>query len=186
MINTNYVNAIKNKEDIDRMKKTLINKCFRDYLMFIIGINTGLKVCDLLNLKFRDVMNNGNIKNQIILHGKEYPITKSMSRDLYIYYERLDIEDESRFLFEKGIGKDPIGRSHAYRILNNVAAEVGLKEKVGMHTLRKTYGYHYYKEFRDIRYLQNLFNHSAPSITLKYIGAIEYVESDQAKENFEL
>ncbi|MCZ8518391.1 MULTISPECIES: tyrosine-type recombinase/integrase [Paenibacillus] len=65
--------------------------------------------------------------------------------------------------------KQNIGRVQAYRILNRAAAEVGLSE-IGTHTLRETFGYHFYKRYKDVALLQQIFNHSAPSITLRYIG----------------
>ena len=61
-------------------------------------------------------------------------------------------------------------RQQAYKIINNVAKEVGIKEKIGTHTLRKTFGYHAYNKGYDIAIIQMLFNHSSPSVTLRYIG----------------
>ncbi|MCF8011626.1 MAG: tyrosine-type recombinase/integrase [Clostridiales bacterium] len=55
-------------------------------------------------------------------------------------------------------------------MLNEAARSVGVKDKIGTHTLRKTFGYHAFKKGYDITILQKLFNHSAPSITLRYIG----------------
>jgi len=43
-------------------------------------------------------------------------------------------------------------------------------EEIGTHTLRKTFGYHFYKKTNDIALLMELFNHSSQSITLRYIG----------------
>lgn len=182
----NYVESIKDKAQIDKMKKVLKMKNFRDYLMFTIGINTGLKVCELLNLRFQDVMNCGKINEFIRLHNKEYYINKSVSVAILEYYRSLGIEEESQYIFSKKAGSEPIGRSHAYRILLNAAIEVGLSKKIGMHTLRKTYGYHHFQEFGDIKYLQTLFNHSAPSVTLKYIGVECSKISDVKKVDFEL
>lgn len=61
-------------------------------------------------------------------------------------------------------------RQQAYKILNSVAKDVGIKEKIGTHTLRKTFGYHAHKICYDITLIQKLFNHSSPSVTLRYIG----------------
>jgi len=46
----------------------------------------------------------------------------------------------------------------------------GIKEPVGTHTMRKTFGYHAYKKGLDLAVIQKLLNHSSPSITLAYIG----------------
>lgn len=47
------------------------------------------------------------------------------------------------------------------------------------------YGYHHYKRNKDVATLQMLFNHSAPSITLKYIGITDD-EIDKSLEYFSL
>ncbi|PFH99668.1 site-specific integrase, partial [Bacillus thuringiensis] len=80
--------------------------------------------------------------------------------------------------------KKPITRIQAYRIMNAAAEKVGLDE-IGTHTLRKTFGYHYYQKTKDVVMLQTIFNHSAPSITLRYIG-IQQDEIDKSLEDFSL
>ena len=94
----------------------------------------------------------------------------------------MDFED---YIFQsrKGANK-PITRVQAYRILNSSAQKIGLEE-IGTHTLRKTFGYHFYNQTKDIALLQELFNHSAPSVTLRYIG-INQDKIDQAYDNFSL
>lgn len=57
----------------------------------------------------------------------------------------------------------------AWKILNTAAKEVGLDE-IGRHTLRKTFGYHFYQKYKDVAVLQQIFNHSSPSVTMRYIG----------------
>ena len=68
-------------------------------------------------------------------------------------------------------------------IIYNVAKSVGIKERIGTHTLRKTFGYHAYNNGYDITLIQKLFNHSSPQITLRYIG-IEQDEIDYSYNNF--
>ena len=78
------------------------------------------------------------------------------------------MQDED-YLFPSRKGDKPITRVQAYRILNAVADKLGLEE-IGTHTLRKTFGYHHYQQYKDVAVLQDIFNHSSPSITLRYIG----------------
>ncbi|WP_082446722.1 tyrosine-type recombinase/integrase [Cytobacillus solani] len=47
--------------------------------------------------------------------------------------------------------------------------EVGLEE-IGTHTLRKTFGYYFYKQYKDVAALQEIFNHSSPAVAVRYIG----------------
>ena len=56
--------------------------------------------------------------------------------------------------------------SVAYQIIRSM----GIKEKIGTHTLRKTFGYHAYIKTKNIALIQKLLNHSSPSVTLRYIG----------------
>ena len=58
----------------------------------------------------------------------------------------------------------------AYRIINNACFQAGITARIGTHTLRKTFGYHFYNKTKDVALLQCIFNHSAPSVTLAYIG----------------
>lgn len=90
-------------------------------------------------------------------------------------------DDEYLFQSQKGVNQ-PISRVQAYRILNEAAEELGLVE-IGTHTIRKTFGYFHYKKYHDVALLQKLFNHSAPSITLKYIG-IDQDVMDQTMKDF--
>lgn len=78
--------------------------------------------------------------------------------------------NDDDFLFRSREGENkPISRVRAYQLLTDAAKKVGLDE-IGTHTLRKTFGYWHYKQHKDIALLQELFNHSAPSVTLRYIG----------------
>ena len=83
-----------------------------------------------------------------------------------------------------GDGDYVIGREWAYRVLNRAGRMVGVSE-VGTHTMRKTFGYWHYKQYHDIALLQEIFNHSAPSITLRYIG-IRDEDKDESMKNFYL
>lgn len=60
-----------------------------------------------------------------------------------------------------------LDRSQVYRILNKAAQAVGVKKRIGTHTLRKTFGCHHYKKYNDIMLLQKIFNHSSPSVTIR-------------------
>ena len=62
---------------------------------------------------------------------------------------------------------------------------VGLEENIGTHSMRKTFGYHHYKQFKDVALLQKIFNHSSQQITLRYIG-IEQDQIDYSYNNFVL
>ena len=90
--------------------------------------------------------------------------------------------NDGDYLFPSRKGGKPIGRVQAYKILNAVATKVGLGE-IGCHTMRKTFGYWFYKQTKDVAQLQEILNHSAPSVTLRYIGINQDV-IDRAIDGF--
>ena len=89
------------------------------------------------------------------------------------------------YLFKSQKGNNrPISTSQAYRIIVTAGNNIGLTE-IGTHTMRKTFGYHHYQQYHDVALLQEIFNHSSPSITLRYIG-ISQDEIDKSYYNFSL
>ncbi len=77
----------------------------------------------------------------------------------------------AEYLFGRKRINKPISRSMAFKILRAAAEHVGLDE-IGTHMLRKTFGYHFYKQTKDVAMLQEIFNHSTsgqPSDTLESI-----------------
>lgn len=74
-----------------------------------------------------------------------------------------------------------ISRQQAHHVLNIVAEKLGV-EDVGTHTLRKTFGYWHYKQYADIAILQDIFNHSAPSITMRYIEITQDMKDKTIEE----
>ena len=52
----NFVEPIRSLEDIEKIKNLLKNRK-RDYLLFCFGINTGLRISDILSLNVVDVLN---------------------------------------------------------------------------------------------------------------------------------
>lgn len=98
---------------------------------------------------------------------KRIDMTPALQREFKAYVEG---KEDHEFLFKsrEGINK-PISRSMAYKILRAAAEYVGLDD-IGTHTLRKTFGYHFYKQTKDVAMLQEIFNHSDQRTTLRYIG----------------
>lgn len=173
------VNAIKSKKQIEKMKKVLsVNE--RNYCLFILGINTGLRISDLLSLKFYNILEKNKIKDSIRIKEKKTKKTNNIQLNsnakkalnlLIKYYKDKNIFSEDLYLFHSREGDNkPISRVHAWQILNEAAKKSKIKGQIGTHTLRKTFGYWAYKQGIDITLLQAIFNHSYPAITLNYIG----------------
>ncbi|MEU5512779.1 tyrosine-type recombinase/integrase [Streptomyces fungicidicus] len=168
----NFVQPIRDKDVLKGIKASLKKGSERNYMLFSVGINTGLRISDLLKLKKKDVFKK---KHLIIKEGKTgkkktFPIHEKLQLELKRYCK--DLEDED-YLFPSREGRNkPLTRYMAYRILREAAEEFEVYH-IGTHTLRKTFGYHFYKKKKDVAILQKIFNHSDPGITLRYIGIIQ-------------
>jgi site-specific recombinase XerD len=174
----NTVEPIRDEKKIKAMKVILKDKNIRDYALFTLGINTGLRISDLLNLRVNDVVaSSGDIKDNIYIRevktGKEkvFSINKTAKCAIKEYLSSMNSFSQDWFLFksQKGVNK-AISRVHAYETLNDAAKIIGINEKIGTHTLRKTFGYHARMKGVPIEVLQRIFNHAAPGITMRYIG----------------
>ncbi|WP_281868273.1 site-specific integrase [Brevibacillus parabrevis] len=172
----NFVEPIRNPGKIEEMKQLLLQQSERNYFLFVMGINTGLRISDLLRLKVADVKG----KSHIILVEK-----KTGKRKRFLINDNLRNEVDQyvigkkgdEYLFASTKRPLPITRVRAYQIINGAAKKIGLSE-IGTHTLRKTFGYHFYQRTKDIATLQMIFNHSHPSITLRYIGITQDLIDD--------
>lgn len=182
---SNTVQPIKDLKLIEAMKQGLLKRSYRDYAIFSFGINCGLRISDILPLKVGDIKNKThiNIREEKTNKEKSFPITPTM-RELLEPLMELKTDDTYVFRSKRG-ENNKLDRTMVYKIINEVAAQVGIKEKIGTHTLRKTFGYWHYKKFKDVAILQRIFNHAAPSVTMRYIGVTQE-EIDDSYMNFSL
>lgn len=182
----NTVQPIRDTKKINAMKTLLKAKDEKYYIMFRIGINVGLRVSDILKLKVSDVRNkdHATITEQKTNKTKRFLIPTSLQKELAKYIKDNNMADGDYLIQSRKGDNKPISRIQAYRVLNDVAEQLGLEE-VGTHTMRKTFGYHHYKKNHDVAILQDIFNHSAPSITLRYIGITDD-EKDNSLKDFDL
>jgi integrase len=185
----NFVQPIRDKEKLEEMKEELKKKGTRNYIMFYTGINTGLRVSDIIKLNYNDIRDlNGNMKSHITIiekktgKMKKFPIYNGLYSELEKYTRNMK---PSEYLFKSQMGNNKhITTTQAYRIIVNAGKNICLTE-IGTHTMRKTFGYWHYQQYHDVAMLQTIFNHSSPSITLKYIG-INQDEIDKSYRDFSL
>jgi len=172
------VEPIRNIDDIRKVEKYLEKHSKRDLLMFTIGTNCGLRISDIVALNVGDVRNKSHIEITEKKTGKfkKFPINSKL-KPMLEKFTKGKHSDEPLFTT---IFKNRMNRFGAYYIIKTACKQAGIKEKVGTHTMRKTFGYHHYKKFKDVAMLQKIFNHSSPMITLRYIG----IEQDQIDESY--
>jgi len=167
------VEPIRNLKDIKKVKRRLKDKT-RDLLLFTMGINNGLRISDLLSLKVGDVRDLEIGETITIREGKTgkknvLMVNGEVRRVLDRYLKEVKPNDED-YLFRSRKGKnEPISREYVNQMMKTWTK--GIKGNYGTHTMRKTFGYIQRKEYGvGWEILSKRFNHSSPSITMRYLG----------------
>ena len=184
------VQPIRETRKIEAMKKILRAGGKRNEMLFVLGINSALRISDLLSLTVSDILDeNGNVKEAVSLseqktgQNKLFPLNDAAKKVIAEYVEEARPDREAT-LFPSRKGGKAISRIQAWEILKNAAEEVGIPN-VGTHTLRKTFGYHIYMRTNNLGLVQKLLNHRSSVETLRYVG-IEQNEINNAYLNLNL
>jgi integrase len=164
----NTVEPIKNLGVISEILSYFEGENKRDYMLMFLGFNTGLRISDLLKLKSYEVREKEfiYIREQKTKKERKIPILPHVKQEIERYL--LEIQNQ-KYLFKGKYSDEHISRFRAYQILKFVQRKWSL-QSLGTHTLRKTFGYHFYKSTKDIATLMVILNHDRESMTLKYIG----------------
>lgn len=176
----NTVEPIRDINKINRIKGNLLKqKNPRDLLLFVLGINTGLRISDILPLKLSDVKDKmGDPKDYIYLTEKKthkqrkIVLNSEVKKALQIYFDKSKVYDLDTYLFtsEKDDRNRPLTKTMAWNLVNKWCRGVGILERVGTHTLRKTLGYQMRKNGIAIEVIQEMLGHSSVGVTSRYIG----------------
>lgn len=164
----NWVTPIKDEETLQIFEEALKQSDLKYYIMFEIGVGTGLQLQDILKYRVKDLRGKEFLTVHIGTRQIEltYRIPEELQEIIRTYTKELGDED---YVFHGHRPTSPLTREQAYRALKAVSLQVGISS-VGAQTMRKTFAWKYYKETGDIHFLQNLFNHATPSITYRFIG----------------
>lgn len=168
----------------------------RNKLLFLIGINIGIRASDLRTLRwsfFFDKTSDG------ISFKEFYTIQPKKQRKQHKYVKlffnnavKAAVEDyvgkysvdADDYLFSSRKGGVPIVEASLWRIVKDTAIEAGIRQNIGSHSLRKTFGFWCWHEAEDknkaLVVLQQIFNHSSSQVTLRYIGILD----DEVEEMF--
>ncbi len=186
----NTVEPIRDISQVIAIADYLKEKCVRDYVMWMCGIYTGLRISDILRLRVGDVRGKSHINMREMKTGKEkkFYISDELKK---VFKDYLPGKEDREYLFvsrqqtsrtHKDKIKKPPTRQRADQIIKEAAAQFGI-EYVGTHTMRKTFGYHWYMKHKSVAMLMVLFNHSSEAITLSYIGVNQDI-MDKSLKNF--
>lgn len=181
------VEPIREKEKIKKLFLYLNGSDPRYALIFKFGINTGLRISDIMPLKAKDIFNEKwqfreylTLTEKKTAKEKKIKLNATLRRciDQYVKNQRLAWDD---YIFQSQKG-GYLGRIQIYRVLKEAATDLGI-ENFGTHSLRKTWGYWTYKISKyNIGLIMDTFNHSSPGVTLRYIG----INQDQKDELYSI
>lgn len=157
-----YVEPIR---DMNQINALLDNLSIRDKMLVRLGMHTGLRISDLLELKVSDIKENMEIKEKKTGKTKRFRLPSDFLDELNSYIDTFCTD----WLFPSKKGT-PLGYQRAYQIIKKAAEKAGIPN-VGTHTMRKTFGYFAYHVHKvPLAHLMEALNHSSESHTLRYIG----------------
>lgn len=169
----NFVQPIRDPDLIQQLELFFKEKNVRDYILFLLGIYTALRISDILSLKVKDLKG----KNYLRIREKKTRRKKYNERTIELHpvlkrelKKYLKDKPDHEYVIKSRTGNNrPISRERAYMILKE-AAEAFNIDSLGCHSMRKTMGYHLYKKTQDLVLVQQALNHEDSSYTLRYIG----------------
>lgn len=192
LANEHAAEPLKNVDDIERISQYLVSEGrYRDNMLFIVGINFGLRVSDLLTLRFGHLIDDSfRFKTTFPILEKKTKKTRKVKKNRYITINDAVMDAVTLYLEHhpsklddymfKGEGNrsghknEPMHRNQVERILKGVVADLGIEVHASTHMLRKTFAYHQMmmsgNSPRKLLLLQKMFGHSSTMQTLDYIG----------------
>lgn len=170
---------IRNTEQLKLLKGYYLSEKpnARNYALIIIGLNTALRISDILNLTYGDIYDyQRNLwKTHIVVverkTGKQNRIymNQEIQRVLKEYSNPVLCSSSSWLFASQKQKEQPLSRYQAYRIVKDAGSFAGLDKCISCHSLRKTFGYHAWKQGTAPALLMNIFNHSSYQITKRYL-----------------
>lgn len=164
----NTVEPIRDMDLVMDIGDYLKERSERDYVLFMFGIYSGLRISDILAFRVRDIRGKDSVYIREKKTGKEkrFPINDELKP---ILSEYINGKKDFEYLFKSpNYPNKPISRQQAYNIISQAGKVFGL-DSIGTHTLRKTFGYHMYQQTHDATTLMEILNHASISSTLRYI-----------------
>ena len=203
-----WVDPIRNVEDIDKIKKyfdekircadTLLHeqRWAMKRMVFICGINWGLRVSDLVNVKWEKIFESDdgevfldwrNVKEEKTGKIKRLYCNESVQNTILDYINRYNINhigEDFVFTSSQSGGTKPISDTTVGNMIKDACKECGIKGNYYTHSLRKTYAYQMYMALERrsdplaLPKVQKMLNHRNQSDTLKYLGLQYQMEKE--------
>lgn len=187
---------IKDRRFIRSIKATLKEENDHvGYLLFTVGINSGLRVSDLIRLAFSDLWTDdgrgrgrprprrkARLKTKKTGRWIEFQINKAMGEAMNFYLKGHGLRGERERVFS-------ITERTVTRWVKRWCEGVGLEDgNYSAHTLRKTFAYQLWalngKTHEALTVVQKMLGHKTPGTTLDYLGiSREQIQEMQAELN---
>ncbi|WP_026673758.1 site-specific integrase [Alkalihalobacterium bogoriense] len=175
----NVVNPIRDRKQLEAVKGYLRGKNKRNYLLFMVGISSALRISDILKLRVSDVWDGKQPVEFIELNEKKtgkykrFPLTQNLKKAVKEYMKEYE-PNLNDYLFVSRVGTNkPITRQYAVLMLNEACDMVGIKESFGTHGMRKTWGYWAFKNGISLDYISIALNHRSIAETKRYLGLLQ-------------
>ena len=151
---------IRSLDELTAFRSYYLNKevNLRNYMLICMGLNTALRISDMLQLKWGNVYDFDRkhyVKHIVVCEGKTGKET------------RIAIND---YIFTGKTKGTHLSRSQAFRIITHVAEALNMENGISCHSLRKTFGYYAWKYGTPPAMLMEIYNHSSYEITKRYLG----------------
>lgn len=150
----------------------------RNYMLICMGLNTALRISDMLQLKWKNVYDFDKkeyVKHIVICEGKTGKETRialnNNLRDAFeMYMDSLKSVSGNDYIFTGKVEGAHLSRSQAFRIVTHAADALNMENGISSHSLRKTFGYYAWKFGTPPAMLMEIYNHSSYEITKRYLG----------------
>ena len=158
----------------------------RNYAMICMGVNTALRISDILNIKWNmiyDFENKKFIKRLTISEHKTgkiniIPINDNLSIALQKFFSKQNPQYND-YIFTKSTDHTrPLSRTQAYRIIKTSADKCNITGNISCHSLRKTFGFFAWKQGTQPALLMAIYNHSSYNITKRYLRITQCEKDD--------
>ena len=181
---------IRNKNELQELKNYYYEteQNLRNYALICLGINSALRISDLLDLRWRDVysferssfLTHISIQEQKTGKETRVALNKNATQGLCCYMNSLGQVTANSYIFPGRSSDQHLSRTQAFRIIRHASEQLHFENKLSCHSMRKTFGYHAWKCGTPPAVLMDINNHSSYAITKRYLG----IEQDDKDDVF--
>jgi len=157
----------------------------RNHVLIVVSLYTALRISDILRLTWDDVYNfkTQQFRTSVTITEKKTKKPKIFALNQEIVSALNHFISEATpgaYLIENKRTGKAIDRTQAYRIIRAAGEAIGLDQNISCHSLRKTYGYHAWKNGAPQPILMVIFNHASWKTTEIYLG----IRQDDVNEQY--